>query len=115
MIAANLWVAGKKAARAVFGDMGAGLSPFPYALIFPQDEHERLLIDRLAEVGVEVERRTELLDFEDQTGRVRARLTRPDGTLEACQPAYIAGCDAAHSLVRGELPLGCPGAAHAHL
>jgi len=28
MIAANLWVAGKKAARAVFGDMGAGLSPF---------------------------------------------------------------------------------------
>ena len=54
--AANLWVAGKKAARAVFGDMGAGLSPFPYALIFPQDEHERLLIDRLAEAGVKVER-----------------------------------------------------------
>src|SRR6202162_1343990 len=35
--AINLWVAGKKAARAVFGDMGAGLSPFPYPLIFPQD------------------------------------------------------------------------------
>src|ERR1700730_5734248 len=64
-IAANLWVAGKKAARAVFGDMGAGLSPFPYALIFPQDEHERLLIDRLSEAGVAVERRTELLGFEE--------------------------------------------------
>ena len=37
--------------------MGAGISPFPYALIFPQDEHERLLIDRLAEAGVRVERR----------------------------------------------------------
>src|SRR6267143_1015001 len=36
MIAANLWVAGKKAARAVLGEMGADLSPFPYALIFPQ-------------------------------------------------------------------------------
>jgi 2-polyprenyl-6-methoxyphenol hydroxylase-like FAD-dependent oxidoreductase len=47
--AANLWVAGKKAARAVLGDMGAGFSPFPYALLFPQDEHERLLIDRLVE------------------------------------------------------------------
>src|ERR1700732_792051 len=46
--AANLWVAGKRVARAAFGDMGAGLSPFPYALIFPQDEHERLLIGRLA-------------------------------------------------------------------
>ena len=33
-VAANLWVAGKKTARAVFGDMGAGLSPYPYALIF---------------------------------------------------------------------------------
>lgn len=30
MIAVNLWVAGKKAAHAVFGDMGAGLSPFPF-------------------------------------------------------------------------------------
>ena len=28
-----------------------GLSPFPYLLIFPQDEHERLLIDRLGEDG----------------------------------------------------------------
>jgi hypothetical protein len=54
--AANLWVAGNKVARAVFGDLGAGLSPFPYALVFPQDQHEPLLIDRLAEVGVEVER-----------------------------------------------------------
>ena len=51
VVAANLWVAGKKVARRVFGDMGAGLSPFPYALIFSQDEHERLLIDRLAEAG----------------------------------------------------------------
>ena len=40
--------------------MGAGLSPFPYALIFPQDEHERLLIDRLAQAGVQVERGIEL-------------------------------------------------------
>ena len=52
-------------ARVVFGDMGAGISPFPYALIFPQDEHERLLIDRLAAGRREVERQTELLGFED--------------------------------------------------
>src|SRR6266436_1669037 len=42
--AVNLWVAGKQVAPAVFGNMGASLSPFPYALIYPQDEHERLLI-----------------------------------------------------------------------
>jgi 2-polyprenyl-6-methoxyphenol hydroxylase-like FAD-dependent oxidoreductase len=114
-VAANLWVAGKKAARAVFGDMGAGLSPFPYALIFPQDEHERLLIDRLSEAGVEVERRTELLGFEDATGRVRARLKRPDGVPEVCDAAYIAGCDGAHSAVREALGIGFPGGTYAHL
>src|SRR5579864_8336038 len=37
MSAANLWVGGSHAARAVLGDMGAGISPFPYALIYPQD------------------------------------------------------------------------------
>ena len=45
--AANLWVRGEKAARAAFGEMGKGLSPFPYILIYPQDEHERLLIGHL--------------------------------------------------------------------
>src|SRR4051812_32378937 len=32
--AVNLWVTGRKVARAVFGQMGVGLSPFPYALIY---------------------------------------------------------------------------------
>lgn len=41
--AANLWVAGRQVARAVFGDMGVDISPDPYPLVFPQDEHERLL------------------------------------------------------------------------
>ena len=77
--------------------MGAGLSPFPFALIFPQDEHERLLIDRLAQAGVEVERETELVAFEETAGRVLARLERADGATEACEAAYIAGCDGAHS------------------
>src|SRR5690349_17362269 len=45
--AANLWAAGKKAARVEIGRIGEGLSPFPYLIVFPQDEHERLLIDRL--------------------------------------------------------------------
>jgi 2-polyprenyl-6-methoxyphenol hydroxylase-like FAD-dependent oxidoreductase len=114
-IAVNLWVAGKKAARAVFGDMGAGLSPFPFALIYPQDEHERLLINHLSEAGVQVERRTELLGFENATDRVRARLKRPNGELEACEAAYIAGCDGAHSVVREALGIGFPGGTYAHL
>ena len=98
-----------------FGAMGQGLSPFPYLVIFPQDEHERLLIDRLSETGIEVERRTELLGFEDDGERVRARLRRPDGTEEACEAAYLAGCDGAHSTVRDVLGIGFPGGTYTHV
>src|SRR5512133_2922024 len=52
MHAINLWAAGKPVAHAVLGDMGRAISPFPYALIYPQDEHERLLIDRLTQAGI---------------------------------------------------------------
>jgi 2-polyprenyl-6-methoxyphenol hydroxylase-like FAD-dependent oxidoreductase len=115
VVAANLWVAGEKAAYLFFGEMGAGISPFSYALVFPQDEHERLLIDRLSELGVPVERQTELLGFEDAAGGVLARLKRADGAEETCAAAYIAGCDGAHSVVREVLQIGFPGGTYAHL
>jgi len=115
LAAANLWVRGRKAGRAAFGEMGKGLSPFPYALIFPQDEHERLLIEHLSVGGIEVERRIELVSFEDAGDRVLARLKRPDGTEEMCEAAYLAGCDGAHSKVREVLKTGFPGGTYAHV
>src|SRR4030095_961719 len=114
--AVNLWVAGKHVAHGVLSDMGAGISPFPYALIYPQDEHERLLIDRLAQVGVEVERQTELVAFEETAGgRVLVRLERTDGATETCEVAYVAGCDGARSTVRETLAIGFPGGTYDHL
>jgi 2-polyprenyl-6-methoxyphenol hydroxylase-like FAD-dependent oxidoreductase len=115
LVAGNLWVAGSHASRFVFGEMGEGISPYPYALIFPQDEHERLLIDRLAAAGVAVERRTELMDFDQANGGVRALLKCPDGSIEACAASYIAGCDGARSTVREALGIGFPGGVYNHL
>jgi 2-polyprenyl-6-methoxyphenol hydroxylase-like FAD-dependent oxidoreductase len=115
VVAANLWVAGRKAARGVFGAMGKGISPYPYALVYPQDEHERLLIDRLEARGVSVERGVELVDFDERDGRVRASLQRADGAREECEAAFIAGCDGAHSRVREKLEIGFPGGTYAHL
>ncbi len=113
--AVNLWVAGRKAARAPFGNMGAGLSPFPFVLIYPQDEHERFLIECLDDAGVHVERRTELVGFDATTAGVRARLRMPDGTQQICETAYLAGCDGARSRVRELLGTGFPGGTYAHL
>jgi 2-polyprenyl-6-methoxyphenol hydroxylase-like FAD-dependent oxidoreductase len=114
MSAANLWTAGTSAAHVVFGDIGAGLSPYPFPLIFPQDEHEQLLIAHLAELGLDVERRTEFVGLED-ADRVHARLKRHDGTEETCAAAYIVGCDGTHSTVRDALQIGFPGGTYAHL
>ena len=115
VVAVNLWVGAKRVARAVFGDGGVGRSPFPYAVIYPQDEHERLLIDRLRDAGVSVERPVELLGFEDDGDRVRARLRHGDGRDELCEAAYLAGCDGAASAVRDALGIVFPGGTYEHL
>src|SRR5215472_11858645 len=75
-LAANLWVTGRRRAHLAFGNMGAGISPYPYPIIYPQDEHERLLMDHLSKRGVQVERPAELLHFE-MGDRVMARIRRP--------------------------------------
>jgi 2-polyprenyl-6-methoxyphenol hydroxylase-like FAD-dependent oxidoreductase len=113
--AANLWVGSARAARLPLGRMGEGLSPFPYALTYPQDAHERLLIERLADLGVKVERRTELVRFDQHDERVRAVLKRADGSEEICEAAYLAGCDGAHSTVREVLATGFPGGTYSGL
>src|SRR5262245_38443177 len=113
--AASLWVAGRRVARAVLGDMGAGISPYAYAFIYPQDEHERLLIERLSDAGVEVERATELLGFEDRGDRIVARLARADGTVDSCEASFVAGCDGAHSRVRETMSIGFSGGTYEHL
>jgi 2-polyprenyl-6-methoxyphenol hydroxylase-like FAD-dependent oxidoreductase len=113
--AVNFWAAGKRRASAQFGDLGAGLSPFSFALVYPQDEHERLLIDCLGELGVAVERGCELASFEESGGGVRARVKRADGGIETIEAAYIAGCDGAHSAVRTTLGIGFDGGTYDHL
>ncbi len=113
--AANFWVQGTKVARLSLERMGEGLTPFPFALIFPQDTHERVLIERLETLGVTVERRTELVRFDQEGDGVRATLRRADGAEETCAASYLAGCDGAHSTVREALAIGFPGGTYADI
>jgi 2-polyprenyl-6-methoxyphenol hydroxylase-like FAD-dependent oxidoreductase len=113
-LAANLWVTGKRRAHLAFGDMGAGISPYPNPVIYPQDEHEQMLIDRLSGLGVQVERSAALIDFEMVDGIV-ARIRGADGTVDTCRAAYLAGCDGAHSRVREVLKIGVTGGTYEHI
>jgi 2-polyprenyl-6-methoxyphenol hydroxylase-like FAD-dependent oxidoreductase len=107
--AVNLWVKGEAAARVSFEAIGSGLTPYPFLKIFPQDQHERLLIDRLERLGVTVERQTELIRFVVLEDRVTARLRGADGHEVDCEANYIAGCDGAHSIVRQTIGAGFAG------
>jgi 2-polyprenyl-6-methoxyphenol hydroxylase-like FAD-dependent oxidoreductase len=107
--AVNLWVKGERAARLPFETIGSDLTPYPFLHIYPQDRHERLLIERLAAVGIPVERQTELLGFADEGDRVVARLRGPAGDESVCEARYIAGCDGARSIVRETIGTGYPG------
>jgi len=111
----TFWVQGAKAARVPLERLGEGVSPYPFALIFPQDAYERVLIEHLGAVGVSVERQTELLRFAHHAGGVRAVLRRLDGCEEVCDAAYLAGCDGASSTVRDALAIGFPGGTYTGL
>jgi 2-polyprenyl-6-methoxyphenol hydroxylase-like FAD-dependent oxidoreductase len=113
--AVRLWVKGKPQARVDFGAIASDLTPYAFLQIFPQDEHERLLIAELEELGVAVERQTELLNYHDEGHHISVRLRRSDGREESCQADYIAGCDGAHSIVRETMGAGFPGGTYRHL
>jgi 2-polyprenyl-6-methoxyphenol hydroxylase-like FAD-dependent oxidoreductase len=113
--AVNLWVKGEPATRLSFERIGSDLTPYSFLHIFPQDQHERLLIERLEALGISVERRTELVSFTDEGERVIARLRGPEGQEETCEASYIAGCDGARSTVRETTGTGFPGGTYRQL
>jgi 2-polyprenyl-6-methoxyphenol hydroxylase-like FAD-dependent oxidoreductase len=111
----RFWAEGKPRAALVFGDAGADLTPYPFVLVYPQDRHERLLVERLAELGVTVERNTTLTGFTDMGEHVVAQLRMPDGREESVTTPYLVGCDGARSTVRHRLGTDFEGGTYAHL
>src|SRR5438477_1602976 len=113
--AVNLWTKGEAAARLGFESVGSALTPYPFLHIFPQDQHERLLIERLQALDVAVERRPGLIGFTEEENGVTASLRGPDDQEYDCEADYIAGCDGARSTVRDTLGTGFPGGTYRHV
>ncbi len=95
--------------------MGAGLSPYPFALAYPQDDHERFLIGKLKHAGCEVQWGAKLTGFSQDEQGVRATIQHSTGQVEEAEAAYICGCDGARSCVRETLKLGFPGGTYEQL
>jgi 2-polyprenyl-6-methoxyphenol hydroxylase-like FAD-dependent oxidoreductase len=80
--------------------MDSVASPYPYALMIPQADTERLLEERLEALGVKVQRQTEVASVSLRDDGADAVLRTPDGKEEKMSADWVIGCDGAHSLVR---------------
>lgn len=80
-------------------------SVYPLPFISPQSQTEEILIRKLKERGVEVERSVELIGFTDDSNGVECSLKQGDGSIETVKVEWLAGCDGGRSLVRHQLPV----------
>ncbi len=75
-------------------------SPYPDVLLLPQSSTERILGEKLKQLGHDVIRPLELAGISQDERGVTATLQNPEGQQEACQCSYLVGCDGAHSAAR---------------
>jgi len=87
-------------AQAQLGDSGASDTRYPFVLFVSQMETERLLDEHLSRAGISVERGVELAGLTPNATSVDCLLRHHDGRTERVRPAYVVGCDGAHSSVR---------------
>jgi 2-polyprenyl-6-methoxyphenol hydroxylase-like FAD-dependent oxidoreductase len=76
---------------------------YPFALMLPQSETERVLDEFLNSLGIQVERSMELTQFADSAEKVVCTLRGADGKEETVETQWLIGCDGAHSTIRHQL------------
>ncbi|MCC5895328.1 MAG: FAD-dependent monooxygenase [Alkalibacterium sp.] len=95
----NYYVNSEKKADIPLGIMGKGMSAYPYVVTFPQDEHEKVLLEKLEEKCHTVEWQTTFDSSEESDGKNKVSLRKNDESTDAFF-AYVIGCDGASSTVR---------------
>ena len=99
---ASLYGHGKRLVHATLDDID---SPYPFALMIPQSDTERLLEEWVTSLGVKIERRVEVRTITPDAADVGATLVHADGREESIRTPWLVACDGAHSTVRHQLGL----------
>ncbi len=90
-------------------DLGTLPSRFPFLLITPQYEVERLLERRARELGVEFLFESEVVGLRQDDSGVDLDVRGPDGAVVTRRAAYVVGADGHRSAVREAVGLSFPG------
>jgi 2-polyprenyl-6-methoxyphenol hydroxylase-like FAD-dependent oxidoreductase len=69
-------------------------------LTLSQDQTERVLTEKLAERGVQIERGLAVIDLTSDEDGVTVSARNADGAVEQIRCRWVIGCDGAHSTVR---------------
>jgi 2-polyprenyl-6-methoxyphenol hydroxylase-like FAD-dependent oxidoreductase len=93
----HLFVGAARVASVAFGGLD---SPFPFLLGIPEHETERLLTERLEQLGGRVERGVEFVGLEQGERSVRVRLRALDHSERTLDASWVFGADGVHSGVR---------------
>lgn len=104
--AINLYVNGKELKSIPFSHID---SPYPYILILPQNETERLLNERLAELKHHVDRQLTLISINEENKHITATLQQASGTTKTITCDWLIACDGANSTVRKLAHIDFPG------
>lgn len=86
-------------------------SSHPYLLMLPQQDTERILAERIAELGGTIHRGTAASGFVQSDHGVAATLVR-DGVEQTVFARYVVGADGMHSVVREAAGIAFEGAAY---
>ena len=102
---ARMIVGGELRGEVEFGELGKGLSPYPFVLLVEQGRHEKILYDFIKSHDKDVLWNLELESFsQDETG-VKANIKTAGGETKIIEAKFLVGCDGAKSPVRHSLGL----------
>ena len=73
---------------------------FPFFLLLPQTDSEKILVDHARKTGIEMEREVEFKNLVQMEKGVRVNLEHKNGTQEMVSASYLVGCDGSRSAVR---------------
>jgi 2-polyprenyl-6-methoxyphenol hydroxylase-like FAD-dependent oxidoreductase len=84
---------------------------FPYVLVTPQYETERVLEERARLLGADVRYGSEVAGFTSGQESVEVQVREPDGMTQPVRAGWLVGADGMHSTVREALGMPFPGKA----
>lgn len=105
-LAINFYIDGKYLSQLPLNEID---SIYPFILMLPQSETERILEEDLNTFHHFVERSLELIEIEHGSDGTISTLKQSDGQLEKIKSDWLIACDGANSFVRQKCDIDFPG------